>query len=331
MPALLNLLEAVAKVLVGDGSQVVQVVKVNIRDISRFRVNVPWHGEVDEEERAVGAVVHRCCHHGPAEDSLRGGSRGQGDIKLGEVKVPIGKGQDGSSYHLCELVGMGERSAGNGDAANASAAKRTGGGLTNLSAPQHENATPGEALENPLREVNRHCPDSGLSASDLGMAAQPLGGLERLLEETVEAGAQAAALVGLGVGSLNLAQDLGLSDHLRVQSATDANEVGDHIHPLPFIHLGNPPAGAGVKGFDKSGPRLENGVLLTGQIDLDAVAGAKNQAFVDPGERGYGAAEFGLILALQAKMLAHLQWCGVVAATGHPDRLPYRIGHVPKD
>src|SRR5476651_2070122 len=61
--------------------------------------------------------------------------------------------------------------------------------------------------------------------ADLGGAAHFLGDREAALEQLVQIGAQAARLVGGADGVLDLAEDLRLAQHHRVQPGGDAEGV----------------------------------------------------------------------------------------------------------
>lgn len=60
MQAAVDGLLALPQVFVGNGGEVFEVVEVEVGQIGGLRVDVARHGEVDQEQRPVMALFHRC-------------------------------------------------------------------------------------------------------------------------------------------------------------------------------------------------------------------------------------------------------------------------------
>ena len=88
-----------------------------------------------------------------------------------------------------------------------------------------------------LGHIHRHGGDGGLALADLGFVADALADLKGVVEEAVEQPAGGALLGGLGVGLLDLVDDLVFAQHHRIQPAGHAEEVADRLLVAELVEV----------------------------------------------------------------------------------------------
>ena len=129
----------------------------------------------------------------------------------------------------------------------------------------------------------RHADQGASRAADAGLGLHPLADPERLLEQGVERGADGALTLGQRERVLDLAEDLALPDHHRVQAGGDGEGVGHRtlveVDRAAGLQLGHrQPAGLGERVGGVGQRAVEAGDR---GVDLGAVAGGQDHRLVD--------------------------------------------------
>ena len=88
---------------------------------------------------------------------------------------------------------------------------------------------PGKIREKLLRETHGRICHRHRAGADFGVGPDLLGDGKRVLEQPAELFADRAALLCLAIGVLELAQDLRLTEHHRVEPAGDPKDVPDRV------------------------------------------------------------------------------------------------------
>ena len=81
-----------------------------------------------------------------------------------------------------------------------------------------------------VADRDRHLPDAGLGT-------HPLGHAEGAGHQAVEPAAERAAILGRGVGGLELAENLRLADHHGIQAGGHAEEVMDRVAAFVAVEV----------------------------------------------------------------------------------------------
>jgi len=77
---LLDFLQPQANPFIDAGLQVVKVVEMHSGDARRFRFNVSGQGDIDQQERAAGALLYEGFEHLDGDERARGCSGTDNDI-----------------------------------------------------------------------------------------------------------------------------------------------------------------------------------------------------------------------------------------------------------
>ena len=87
----------------------------------------------------------------------------------------------------------------------------------------------GEIGEDPPSQAHRGKGHRHGAGADLGIGAHPLGHREGFLEQTLQRPLHRLGLLGMGVGLLDLPQDLRLSQHQGVEPAGHPHQMADRL------------------------------------------------------------------------------------------------------
>ena len=124
--------------------------------------------------------------------------------------------------------------------------------------------------------------------ADFGRGAYFLGDGKRALEQLRQRAAQCARRVGGAHRVFHLAQDLRLAQDHRVQPAGDAKGVARSMGVLQHIGVGTKFVGLDAAGVGQPGQCALQFRLVTGAINLGAVAGGDDRSL---GRTGQGLAQ----------------------------------------
>ncbi len=153
------------------------------------------------------------------------------DHEVGELQVaPEILERHGRTVELArELDGAIERAVREHQRADAVRLEMPRDELRHLARADQHRGLVRERLEDLQREVDRDRADGDAPRRDAGLGAHALRDRERLVEDAVEDGAGRARLGGEVVEALQLAEDLRLADHHRVEARRHAEEMADGV------------------------------------------------------------------------------------------------------
>jgi len=305
---------AVGEVGGGDLLEVVDVVYEAAFDLVHEGIDVAGDGDVDEEHGAVAAALHEALAVGAEEDGLRGAGGGEDDVCASSLGVKLVEGND--------LGGAGEAGAvdckrpvgelhgdlagdltgelrgallgaiGDEDGGCALLDEMTRGQFGHLARADDEDGLAAQAAEDLAGEVDGDGCDGDGGAADLGLGADALGDREGALEERFERGGDGSDLTRDGVGLLDLAEDLRLSDDHGIERAGDAEEMADGLAMAELVEVRLEGGGGDSKVLVQEAEDVWGiaiaGVVLDGE-ELDAVACGEDESFADAGLLGEGA------------------------------------------
>ena len=208
-------------------------------------------------------------------------------VEFSQARLALVEGQGGRAELRGELHRPLQPAAGDGERGGAAALEGLRRLLSDVARADEEDAGRSQPAEDRERQVHGHVRDADLAHGDGRSRADVLGRLERLLEHPVEDGPRRMAGLRRGVRRLDLAEDLGLAEHLRVQADGDLEEVQEGLAPAQveaeLLELGDgkalPPAEGGLHALlrEAAGPDA---------VELDPVARAQDGELAQLRQRG---------------------------------------------
>ncbi len=199
-------------------------------------------------------------------------------------------------------------------------------------ADDHHGAV-GERAENLARQFHRGVAHRDRHLPDAGLGAHPLGHAEGAAHQAVQPAAERSAILGRGVGGLELSQNLRLAHHHGIQAGRHAEEVMDRVAAFVAIEV-RPDAGRADRFVIAPGScrrwlaRIHR--VLGGQGDFHAIAGGENHGFGDALARLQIGQRRGQRFLAEGQAFAHLDRRRLVAHAcdqqlhGFSNRLPSR-------
>ena len=278
---LLRGLAAQMQVVVDDPAQIVNRVEIHILQFAGLRLNVPGHGDVDDEHRATLAFFQRRLNRALAEDRQRAGGATDDDVGLVEMAREIVQGGGESVVTPRQFLGTRRSAVGDNHFLQALVAQVPGREFDHLPGADQQGARGGQIAEDLLRQPRGGVGDGDRMAADAGVAANPLRHHKRVLEQAPEQFADAARARGAVVGLLQLPQDLRLAHEHGVQAAGHAQNVLDRLIARMAIdeRLQGVARAAVKRGEPVQRPLAARRRQIA--IDLGAVAGGENRRLAD--------------------------------------------------
>ena len=193
------------------------------------------------------------------------------------------------------------------------------GQLRHLARAHDHDGAVGQRAENLARQLHRRVADRNGHLADAGLRAHPLGHAEGAGDQAVQPAADRAAILGRGVGGLELAQNLRLADHHGIQAGGHAEQVMDGVAALVPVEV----RGDGWRRrspCDRPGrrPRWPAGrtassvvTVISTRLQVERIT-----ASATPSRDFRSASAAGSVSSPEGQALAHLDGCGFVAHAG---------------
>ena len=197
-----DFLLALAKVIVGNGLQIIDVVEVNVLQKIDGRINVARHGDVNEQQRPVAAQFHQWLQLRPVKNIMRRGRAADDDVNAGKFRRPILEMNRPPVQFPGQGHGAVMRAVGDNDAVGAAAEQGARGFLARLTRADDHDRMLVQRTENLLRQFHRHGADGHAAALDVGFRPNLLGHVERFLKGLVQMAAGLLVLQGRFVSLL---------------------------------------------------------------------------------------------------------------------------------
>ncbi len=308
-------------VFVGDLREVVEVVEKDVLKIRDGGVDVAGQGEVDEEERAGGTLVHRGFGRFGGDDGAGRGGGADDDVEFAEARFALFERHGAGAERSGEFHRAFEAAARDGEAAGVAAAEGFGGFLADVAGAEEEDAGRGEFAEDGLREIDGDVGDADVAFGDGGIGADVFCGLERFLKNSVEDGSGVAAGLGARVSVFDLTEDFGFADHLGVDAGRDLEEVvergGAAEMEADAFELG----GVDVLLRAEGGLDMRDGGGIAGDaVEFDAIAGVEQRELAETTQLSEMAGETTGGIGIERQPLADGERGGVMRGAENEER-----------
>ncbi len=231
-----ELTRAHCRVGLHNGLQIIDVVEIHIAQVLHRRVDVARHGNIDQEQRPVAPHPHQTRHLVSGQQDLRAAGRGHQDVRLLHRAEAIVKLDRPAPTFRGQSRRAVKRAVRDQHRMRALLCQVAHHRLAHLPGPDGDYRLAGQAIaENLLRQLDRHAPDRGRSPTHPRAGPYLLDRLEGFLEQPVEHLAGEPRVAGPVVGPLDLAGNLRLTQHHRVQPARHAEQVPHRV--LVFVDV----------------------------------------------------------------------------------------------
>ena len=310
-----RLFHALAQVGVDDFLQIVDVVEEDVVEVVDGGLDIARHGDIDQEHRLVAAGGDDALHLVLVQDVVRRAGTGDQDIHLGQHGGEACVLDRRALEELGHLDGALVRAIGDEDVRAAGAAQVARGEFAHLAGAHDHDGAVVERAEDLARQFDGGIADRDRHLADAGLGAHALGDAEGAGHQAIQPAAERAAILGRGVGGLELSQNLRLADHHGIQAGGDAEEMVDGV--AAFVPVEVRPDGGGADGFVVGQEAVDDGLrvrrVLGGQGDFDAVAGGEDHGFADALARFQVGQRGGQRLLAEGQAFAHLDGRCLVA------------------
>ena len=284
--------DAGGAVFLGDRREVVEIVEEDVVELRDRRLDIARESQIDEEQRTSRALANGGGGSAERHDGLRRGGGAHDDIEFTESSVGLLKRHGAPAESRRQFHGAFKSAACDGEGGRAAALKRFGRFFANVARADEENTGLGELAENGEREVNGDIGDADLAGRNGGRGADVLGGLEAFLKQTIQHRSGGASGLRRGVGVFDLTENFGFTDHLRVETGCDLEQVLDGVAAAEaqadFIEDVGIKILAGAKRRRDAGGGFR---MRRYAVKLDAVTRAQHRELVETGDAGEFPAE----------------------------------------
>src|SRR5690606_16139263 len=277
-------LASAAAVVLDRALQVVHRVQEHVVDTGDVGGDVARYREVQQQHRPVPALGQRLLHLRAVQYRLPTGGGRQHYVGLAQVLVEFGQRQRNATVAAGQFLRVRERAVRDQQPSNPCLDEMAGRQFDGLAGADQQHGRVLEPGERLLRQAHRDGGHRHRVRTDAGVGAGALGGRESLLEQTVELAAKAAGAARGGPGVLDLAQDLRLAQHQRVQPGRDPEQVAHRVAAgVPVQVAVQALANAGGVGRVGRQPVGQRAAVVVGDgVDLGAVAGRQQRGFMHP-------------------------------------------------
>ena len=252
--ALDGLLGARAEVARDERLQVVDVVERHPRQLPAALLDVPRHGDVDQQQGAVLAGLDDLLELLVTDDRVRRGCRADHDVGLQELVGEPVEPHDRAAEALREAARAVGVAVGDEDRPGSLVDERAGRQFAGLARSEDHRVACGERAEDVAGEIDGHRGDAHVVLGDARLGPHALARREGGREQPVGERAGGPGRERRLIGALDLALDLGLAGDHRVEPGGDAVELSRGVAVARRVDrlgdLGR--ADAGVAGEHRS-------------------------------------------------------------------------------
>ncbi|SOZ14370.1 hypothetical protein CBM2609_A170033 [Cupriavidus taiwanensis] len=282
-----------------DGAEVVDGIEEDVVQARDFGLDVARHGQVDHHDGAVLAPLDRALDRSQADDRQRAGGARHHDVELMQALAQVRQadrvgGQALAAELLGQLLAALHSAVGHHDLARLLRGKVGGAQFDHLARANKQHALGRDAFEDPLRQPHRGRGHRHRMRADLGLAAHFLGHREGPLEQLVQVRAERAGFAGGAHRVLELAQDLGLAQHHRIEPAGHAEGVPHGFGLRQRVQVRRQLRGRHVVMLRQPAQGVLEAIRarrqhVGGTVDFGAVAGGQDGGFGAAAPRQVGA------------------------------------------
>src|SRR5579872_2585039 len=283
---LLGFVLARVEIVLDDVLQVVDVVQENVVELVDLGVDVAGDCDVDDKDRLVFASLNHLRHIGARQDVVRRAAGGDDDIHLRHEAEELVVFDDFAIEQRRHFNRALIRAICHVHVRRAAALQVPGGGFRHLAGAHNQDLFVFKRAENLAREFDGREAYGNRARSDLGLGPDALGNVKGTRQKRVHEAVDCPFLLRDGVGGFELAENLRLAHHHRIEAGGDTEEVCDGVavgegvevrpHPLALYA-----ARAGQESVDHA--LVVRLVVGAGDRDLHAIAGGEDHSFDNAG------------------------------------------------
>ena len=246
---------------------------------------------------------------GSHDEVGRGGGADE-NVSLAESILPFLEMHCGTAYLISEVACALMVAIGNKHRADAARIEATRHAFARLACAEDHDLVVEEVAENFFSEVHGDGSDGGRAARDGGFGTNLLGGLERALEELVQAGIDGSGIGGRCVGLFDLAENFGFAEDHGIETAGYAEEVLGSRCGI---------GGSKRKVGQEAGEIRQGGLGIGGGgVKFHAVAGREQNRALEALDRTDAREGFRKAVRTHGEFFAHLER-GVAVADADAD------------
>ncbi len=213
-----DLLPAPYQVLVDHPLQAVHVLQEHVVDVAHFRVHVPRHADVDDEKRRIGALPHRIAHHVAGHDGQLGARRSDDDVGFSQ------RAGDAVECHWLaarlrgQVARAFERAIGDEQASDAMLTQAPGHQFARFACTDDQRRARREIRKHLVRQAHRSLCDADGAVRNLGFGSGAFTATDGCRQQTLAHDTRNESLLAGLEGVLDLLQNLGFAQHLRIDA-----------------------------------------------------------------------------------------------------------------
>ena len=276
-----------APVAVDHVTQVIHSVQIDIGQILDAGLDVAGYRQVGHEHRAVSPCPEALAHGLAAEDGLGAPRAGDHDVCIGKKVLHLVQAEGTTAAQPGHHFGAIPAAVGHHQSAHALFPEVPGGELDHLAGADQQGLALAQVAKDLAGQGDGGEGHRDRMRADIGLGAYSLGDREGMLEEPIEDLSEQAG-PGRGViGHLGLSEYLWLTEHQRIETRGDSQQMDDGVAGLECVQIGAQPVV--LQPVLALQPALKDGRRRLGcehRIDLRAVAGGEYGGLAHTGSLG---------------------------------------------
>ncbi len=281
-----------AAIVVDHLLQVIDAVEIDVGELRDLRLDVARHRDVDHEDRLVPALAHSLLHGALAEYRQLARRRADHDVGAQQAGRDLRQQDRLAGEATGHLLGARQRAVGDDEPRHAGLGEVARDQLDGFAGADQQRRGRTELGEDVTRELHRREGDRHRVLADRGFGAHLLRDREHVVHHPGKVGADGAGVARRGEGRLDLAEDLRLAHHHRIEPAGDLDQVAQGLGAAQAVQAALELAARKVvrAGEPVEHPLLGFGAAAGDRDELGTVAGRKNQRLRDTARcRRHGA------------------------------------------
>ena len=263
--------------------QVIDVQQVDAGDLANLGIDITGDRHIDDQEGTAAAPRLKALDQRAIEHVVRSAAGGEDDVHLLDDLFDRVEGDSMAAERLRHLIGSFEGSRGKVDAANPLLAKEPQGDLAHLPGANQQDGPAGEVAEDVGGCRHRGVTDGDRTSPDPGRVARALCRPDRATSDDFEPCVKSTSVACRGQCPLDLAENLGLADHHRIETAGHLEEMRDGLLATELVGIAPPRLeGQRVRPPPKRLEQSIGGGRGGGhRVQLSPVAGRQQHAALD--------------------------------------------------
>ena len=198
--------------------QIINVVQKDVIQTVQTRIKVARHPQIDQKHGTAFAFFKRLFDHTGMQYIVRAAGGAYHHVGEVEVFVQLIKRHDGSIAGPGEFNRATKGAIGHHDGADPSSAQMTNGLFAHLAHTNDHGSLVFQTVKNRTGQINGRRAHRHRFGRNAGLGSHPFGNRERLVKTAVQHRSQGAKRGRRVIGVFYLPQNLGLTDHQRIET-----------------------------------------------------------------------------------------------------------------